>query len=118
MHIPKKYFHDRSVLALLALNSLLALFAVLFVLLRVDPAEGTARIVQYRSNLGIGAFKSGSVSELQFIALFAAVQYVCSWLLSMRLYVHRRNLAVAILGLTTFILILTTVVTDALLRVS
>ena len=118
MRIPKNYFHDRAILALTALNSLLVLIAVLYVLLRVDPAEGTSRIVQYRSNMGIGAFKSGSVSELQLLALFAAVQYACSWFLSMRLYVHRRHLAVAVLGLTTFILVLTIVVTDALLRVS
>ena len=118
MHIPKKYFHDRTILALMVLNSLLALVAVLYVLLRVDPAEGTLRIVRYRSNLGIDAFKSGSVKELQLLAVFAALQYVCSWFLSMRLYVHRRNLAVVILALTSFMLLLTIVVTDALLKVN
>jgi hypothetical protein len=118
MHIPKHYFHDKSVLILLAANSILVLFAVLFVLLRVDPAEGSTHIVQYRSNLGIGAFQPGSVAEFQLIALFAAMQYVFSWILSIRLYVHRRHLAIALLSVTTFMLILTPVVTDALLRVS
>ncbi len=118
MHIPKHYFHDRTVLALLGVNSILVLFAVLFVVLRVDPAESSTQIVQYRSNLGIGAFKSGSLAEFQLIALFAVLQYVFSWTLSMRLYVHRRHLAIALLALTTFVLILTPVVSDALLRVS
>ena len=118
MHIPKNYFHDRTVLILLAANTLLAIFVVLFILLRIDPSEGTTHIVQYRANLGIGRFKSGSIGEFRYFALFAAVQYVFGWLLSMRLYVHRRNLTLAILSLTTFLLILTAVVSNALLVVS
>lgn len=118
MRIPKNYFHDKTILGLTALNSLLVLIAVLYVLLRVDPAEGIARIVQYRSNMGISAFKSGSVGELQLFALFAAMQYINSWFLSMRLYVHRRHLAVSVLALTSFLLVLSIVVIDALLRVS
>lgn len=118
MHIPKHFFHDKTVLVLLAVNSVLALFAVLYIVLRVDPAEASTHIVQYRSNLGIGAFKSGSTAEIQLIALFAALQYVFSWVLAIRLYVHRRHMSLVILGLTTFILLLTPIVTDALLRVS
>lgn len=118
MHIPKHYFHDRTVLVLLGLNSILVLFAVLFVVLHVDPAKSSTQIVQYRSNLGIGAFKTGSLADFQLLALFAALQYVFSWILSMRLYVHRRHLAIALLALTTFILIVTPVVSDALLRVN
>jgi len=118
MHIPKHYLHDRTIIALLSANLILFVFAALFVLLRIDPAKGSTHIVQYRSNLGIGAFKSGSIIEIQFIAVFALIQFVCSTLLSIRLYVHRRHLAVGVLALTTFILIVTPVVTDALLKVS
>ena len=118
MHIPKHFFHDRAILLLVGANSILVLFAVLFILLRIDPAEGSTHIVQYRSNLGISAFKSGPIAEFQLIALFAALQYGFSWILSIRLYVHRRHLSIAILALTTFILVLTPIVSDALLRVS
>lgn len=118
MRIPKHYFHDKTILVLLSLNLILFLFAALFVLLRIDPAEGTTHIIQYRSNLGIGAFKTGSLFELQMFALFALVQFVFSTVLSIRLFVHRRHLAVGILGLTTFVLLLTPVVADALLKVS
>jgi len=118
MTIPKHFFHDKTVLVLLSINSVLALFAVLYIVLRVDPAEATTRIVQYRSNLGIGAFKSGSTSEIQLIALYVVFQYIFSWILAIRLYVHRRQMSLVILALTTFILLLTPVVTDALLRVS
>jgi hypothetical protein len=115
MHIPKHYFHDRVVLGLQAVNTVLVLFVVLFILLRIDPAASSSPIVQFRSNLGIGAFKSGSVNEFRVFALFAAVQYVFSFLLSIRLYSHRRHLATMILGLTTFLLILCAVVSNALL---
>ena len=118
MHIPKHYFHDRSILVLSGINSLLVLIAVLFILLRVDPAKGGTHIVQYRSNLGIGAFKSGSISEFRVIAAFAITQYVFGWLLSMRLYVHRRHMSLVILALTMLLLILTVVVSNALLLVN
>ena len=118
MHIPKHFFHDRAVLLLLGVNSILVLFTVLFILLRLDPAIGSTPIIQVRSNLGIGAYKSGSVNEIRLIALFAALQYMFSWLLSLKLYVHRRQLSLVILALTTFILVLTPVVSDALFRVN
>ncbi len=116
MHIPKHYFHDKTVLALLILNSILVLSVVLFILLHIDPSKGSTPIVQYRSNLGIDTFKPGSVNEFRLMALFAALQYVFSWILSIRLYVHRRHLSIALLSLTTFVLVLTSVVGDALLR--
>lgn len=118
MHIPKHFFHDRTVLILLGVNTLLVLFVVLFILLKIDPAQGSTHIVQYRSNLGISRFKSGSITEFRTFALFAVIQYTFSWLLSIKLYVHRRHLSLAILGLTTFLLILSGVVCNALLVVS
>ncbi len=65
MHIPKHYFHDRTVLALLGVNTILVLFVVLFILLKIDPAQGSTHIVQYRANLGIGRFKPGSINEFR-----------------------------------------------------
>lgn len=118
MHIPKHFLHDRTVLILLAVNTILVVFVVLFILLKIDPAEGSTHIIQYRSNLGISRFKSGSIGEFRIFALFAALQYGFGWLLSVRLYVHRRHLALAILSLTTFLLILSGVVCNALLVVS
>ncbi len=114
MHIPKHYFHDWTVLALQAINILLVLFVILYVLLRVDPATGSTHIVQYRANMS-NAFKSGSTNELRVFALFAALQYVFSCLLSVRLYSHRRHLAVVILALTSFMLVLTAVVSNAVI---
>ena len=116
MNIPKHYFHDKTVLVLLAINSVLALSVILFILLHLDPSKGSTPIVQYRSILGIDTFKPGSIAEFQLMALFAGLQYVFAWILSIRLYAHRRHLSVTILALTTFVLVLTSVVADALLR--
>jgi len=102
----------------MAANTLLALFAVLFILLKLDPAIGSTPIIQVRSNLGIDAYKSGSVNEIKLIALFAALQYLFSWLLGLKLYVHRRQLSLVVLGITTFMLVLTPIVSDALFRVN
>ena len=118
MKIPKHFFHDKSVLILLAANTLLVLFVVLFIMLKIDPAEGSTHIVQYRSNLGISRFKSGSITEFRTFALFAVIVYSFSWLLSIKLYVHRRHLSLVILSLTTFLMILSGVVCNALLVVS
>lgn len=118
MKIPKHFFHDRAILVLLAVNTLLVLFVVLFILLKIDPAESTTHIVQYRSNLGIARFKPGPTSEFRTFALFALIEYGFGLLLSVRLYVHRRHLSLTILSLTTFLLVLCAVVSNALLVVS
>lgn len=118
MHIPKNFFHDRYVLILLALNSVLVLYVALFIMLKVDPAAGTTHIVQYRANLGIDKYKSGSIDEVRIMSVFAAVQYVFGWILSMRLYAHRRYLSLTVLALAFLVLVLTLVVSNSLVLVS
>jgi len=115
MNIPKNYFHDRTILGLLTLNTGMLLVGVLSVILRIDPAEGETFTVQYRASLGNLAFKSGPLSEIQLFVPFFILVVVASTLLSMRLYGHRRAVATVLLGMVPFLILLGIVVSNLLM---
>ena len=115
MTIPTKYFHDRLILLLLSTNVFLALLASILVLLRLSSGGGTGYIVQYRADLGINAFKPGSVTELLSFIGFALLVLLIHVVLSLRTYHIHRQVSVAILGLGTLLLLLTIIVSNALL---
>lgn len=97
MHIPKQYLHDKSILSLLGLNAALFVLTAANVLLSVNTDLNSSSIVSYRSNQ---AFQiSGPTSDLYQFATFSVIVTVISVLLSLRLYGHRRHLAVSVLGL-------------------
>lgn len=114
MHIPKHYFHDKSVLALLGANGALFVLAIANVLLNVDTELNSVSIVSYRSNRAIQV--SGPTSALYEFAFFAVIVTALSVLLSLKLYQHRRHLAVSIIGLNIVSLTLCLVVFNALTR--
>lgn len=115
MTVPKRYFHDRLILLLLTTNSFITILITVLLLLRLETGRGGGYIVQYRANLGLGAYKAGSAFEiLSFIAL-AMIVFVLHLMLSMRVYHPRRHLALAVLGLGLLLLIMALVVTNALL---
>jgi phosphate starvation-inducible membrane PsiE len=117
MHIPKNYFHDRAVLLLLSTNIFLTLLCAVLVVLNIDFGRPDGYIVQYRANLGLSAYKAGSsVVILSFIG-FAAIIAVLHTLLSIRMYAHRRNFAVAVLGMGLLLLVITLFVSNALLEI-
>lgn len=110
-----KYFHDRMIMLLFSTNVFLALAASLFVLLRLSSNHGTSYIVQYRSNLGIDAFKTGNVAGLLSFVAFALLVLVIHVLLSLRVYKIHRQVSVVILGLGILLLVLCIIVSNALL---
>lgn len=114
MHIPRKYYHDKSVLSLLGANAALFVLAVANVLLNVDTNLSDTSIVSYRSSRSIQV--SGATSELYQFAIFAVIVTVITVFLSVKLYSHRRHLAVSLLGLNIITLVLCLVVFNALTR--
>ncbi|HVS58302.1 MAG TPA: hypothetical protein VHD60_01015 [Candidatus Saccharimonadales bacterium] len=117
MTIPKKYFHDRAVLILLTVNIFLALLAPIWILLRLSAGHG-AYTVQCRdcSNPAvIDRFKSGNVVDLLSFIVFALLTFVAQFALSVRTYHIHRQLAITILALGILLLVLTIVVSNALL---
>lgn len=115
MSSPKKYFHDHLVLLLLSINAFLAIFGSIFMLLRLSTGQGSGYIVQYRSNLGINAFQTGSVIDLLSFVAFAALVLAAHSILSLKAYHVHRQLAIAILGLGILLLVLTIIISNALL---
>ncbi len=115
MATSKRFFHDKLVLLLVSLNALCVFLTSILVLLRLDSSHSGGYIVQYRQNLGLGAFKKGSVVELVSFIVFSLVVFVLHMMLSLRVYDVRRQLAVVVLGLGSLLLLLALIVSNSLL---
>ncbi|HUS25744.1 MAG TPA: hypothetical protein VMY99_00135 [Nevskiaceae bacterium] len=114
--MPKKYFHDKLILLLASVNVFLAFLCVALVLLRLGAGQGNdGYFVQYRPSLGISAFKTGSVGGIVSFMLFAIMVAIANVTLSVRVYHLRRELSITILGLGIVLLVLTVIVSNALL---
>ncbi len=111
----KKYFHDHLVLLLLSINAFLAVAGSIFILVRLSTSHGSSYIVQYRSTLGVNAFKTGGLSELLGFIVFALLVLVIHGVLSHKAYSIHRQLAIAILGLGLLLLTMTVIISNALL---
>jgi len=111
----KKYFHDHLVLLLLSSNAFLAVAGSIFILLRLSTSHGSGYIVQYRSSLGINAFKTGGVADLLSFIAFALLVFTIHTALSIRAYHIHRQLSIAILYLSILLLVLTIIISNALL---
>ena len=117
MAASQKYFHDHLVLLLLSINTVLAFLASLFVLLRLSSGHGNGYIVQCRNCSDVASIKftNGSVVELLAFIGFALAVLAIHTILSIRTYQIHRLLSVTILSLGVLLLVLTIVVSNALL---
>lgn len=115
MHIPKNYFHDRVVLLLLTVNTFLATLISAMILLRLDGSRFDDYIVQYRSNLGLNAFKTGSSGAMIGFIVFAVAILVFHTVLSVKTYHVRKHLAHTVLAMASLLLVITLIVSNALL---
>lgn len=116
MPIPRKYLHDKLILLLVSANIFLAFLLVVLIFLRLNIGQGSdGYIVQYRSNLGISAFKTGSITGILSFAGFALVILILDVALSVRTYRIRRELAVAVLVSGVLLLVLSVIVSNALM---
>ena len=114
MTIPKQYLRDRLVLLLVSVNIFLTFLLAMLVLLRLDTSH-SSYIVQYRSNVSINAFKSGTSTDLLSFIVFGLLVLTANTVISLRVYLIHRQLAVAALGLGTLLLLLAIIVSNALL---
>jgi hypothetical protein len=118
MTVPAKYFRDRLILLLLSTNVFLAFLASILILLRLSSQHGNGYIVQCRdcSNpSALDKFTSGSVTEILSFIVFALIVLVAHVMLSLRAYHIHRQLSVTILSLGVILLVLTIIVSNALL---
>jgi hypothetical protein len=114
MHIPKNFFHDRIILVLLSSSLFVMILNTLLTILRLDSSRGSY-IVQYRSNLGLSAYKPGDSSTFISLIAFGVVIFLLQILLSMRAFKINRYYAIAIACLCLLLLILALIVSNSLL---
>ena len=111
----KKYFHDHFVLLLLSINAFLAIAGSIFILVRLSTSHGNGYIVQYRPTLGIDTYTPGSVVELLSFVAFALLVLVVHTMMSLKAYRIHGQLAIANLSLGILLLLLTIIISNALL---
>jgi len=114
MTISKKYLNDKVVLLFVSINVFLTLLTIILIALRLGSGHASY-IVQYRANLGINAFKSGSVTGLLAFMLFALVVLATHVGLSIKTYHIHRQLSVTVLALGILLLSVAIIVSNALL---
>jgi len=112
----KKYLQDKLILLLLSANVFLAFLCAALVFLRLNFGQGAeGYITEYRSNLGISAFRVGDLAGLLSFAGFAVVLGVANIALSIRAYRVRRELSLSILAAGLLLLLLAIIVSNALM---
>lgn len=115
MEIPKRFLHDRVVLLLLALISLLLVIGVSLVLLRFDPSKNPTTIAQYRQNLSGSSYISGKPIDIYSMAIFMFVAAVAGLVLATKAYSVRRYVSIFTLSSTLLLLILSIIVSNSLI---
>jgi hypothetical protein len=115
MPIPKNYLHDKLILLLVSANIFLAFLCAVLVFLRLNLGQGAeGYIIEYRSNLGISAFRVGNVFGMLGFAIFAVGVTALNVVLSLRMYRIRRELSLSVLAAGILLLLLATIVSNAL----
>jgi hypothetical protein len=115
---PKKYFHDHLVMLLLSVNVFLAIGGSLFILLSLGTSHSNGYIIQCRDCSNAAAankFTNGTVISLLGFVVFAGLVLASHTVLSYRAYKIHRQLAITVLALGVLLLLLTIIVSNALL---
>ncbi len=110
--IPKSYYHNKTILALIAVNLAMLTLVLILTLTGVDRQNPEAT-VSYRETL-LEVVKRGPTSQMYGFALYSLIVTVVSFALSIRLFPHRHRLAMSVLGLNLLLLLFTLVVFNAL----
>ena len=110
-----KYFHDRFVLLALTINVFITVVCITTIFLRLGDT-GSSYIQSFRDNLGINAYSVGGVGEIISFAVFAVAILVGQVLISLRLHPIRKRISWIVMVMGTLLLVLCTVVSNALLQ--
>lgn len=111
---PKKYFHDRFILLMLTVNVFLTFVTIASTLLRLGDT-GNDYIQAYRGNLGFNAYSVGGAEQIVSFAVFAVIVLVGQFIFSYKLHEVRKEVSWIITVLGMLLLILTLIVSNALL---
>lgn len=115
MQLPKSYFHDKIVLALLSCLAFLLIATVISIVVRVATGDGTDYFVEYRSNVGISAFRTSGLADMLTFIWFSVFVALATVVLSIRTYHIKKQLAHVILLFGTLLVLLALIVSNSLL---
>lgn len=115
MTIPNRYFHSRSILLFLIINSVLVLVGSLLVLFRLDSGTVTSYIIEYRANYGIGEWQRGYSLDMAGFIFFLLINFAISVFLSLKTFSIRKHIAVSVLVICALLNLLTIIVSNALM---
>ncbi len=115
MEIPRKFLHDRLVLILITLISVMTVIGISVVLLRFDVSKNPTTIVAYRPNISGASYLSGKPIDIYSLAVFMLLISVAGVSLSARIYQIRHSASLFVLSSTLFLLIMATIVANALI---
>ena len=117
MTIPSRYFHNRSILLLLIINTILLTIGVVLILFRIDSSRGLNYIVEYRANSGIDQYRIGRASDIYSFIAFLFINVGMFTLISLRTFAIRRHIAIMCLTLSALLSLLCIIVSNALLAI-
>lgn len=113
----RKYFHDRFVLLILTINIFLAFLCIATVLFRLGSAGDDYTYIYHQNpDSRISDFKVGGLGQIISFTVFAGVVLVGQLFASLRLYERRRAAAWIIMALSTLLLVVCLIVSNALLE--
>jgi hypothetical protein len=115
MATEKKYFHDKLILLILSANAFLAILGTIMLLLRLGNSSPTFRIIQYRSDLGLSAFKNGTATSLYAFIVFIWVILLINAYLSYKTYSIKRDYSIIVLSMGLVLIVLSMIVSNALI---
>ncbi len=115
MTIPARYFHNRSILLLLIINSVLVLVGAILILFRLDSGTTTNYIIEYRANYGIGEYQRGFALDMAGFIFFMLLNFAISVFLSLRTFLLRKHIAIVILAVCALLNSMTIIVSNALM---
>lgn len=115
MDISRKFLHDRIVLILITLVSLLLVIGVSVVLLRFDVSKNPTTVVAYRPNISGSSYQSGKPIDIYSMAVFMLLTALAAVFLSAKIYEIRRSVALFVLASGVFLLLVSTIVANSLI---
>jgi len=115
MDVPKKFLHDRVVLLLITLLSVLMVIGVGLVLIRFDASRNPTTTVAYRPNITGSQYQSGKPIDIYSLAVFMLLTSASAVILSSHVYVVRKALAIFMLAAGVFLLIISIIVSNSLI---
>lgn len=115
MDLPKKFFHDRVVLFLTTALALLVVVGIALILLRFDLSKNPTTIVAWRPNVSGASYLSGKPIDIYAMAVFMVVTAISAVIIGARTYEIKRYISLFVLSTSVLLLVLATIVSNALI---